>query len=439
MTHRRIVRPVILAVMALLAVSSLHAATGPVFLPLLVSSHAGGVWLEVGAGSASSGGISNNGGRSEVPSLAFAPDGTAYVAWSDSSSRPLQIYVRAWDGTAWREVGDGSASGGGISNTSGDSRWLSMAVAPDGRVWVAWEEWSGDDPAIYVRYWDGSSWREAAGSATGSGISGGGYSRGPSVAVAANGSPYVAWSEKFSVGGWDVYMLRWDGSSWQEVGAGSASGGGISDSGGDSAGPAVAIAPDGVPYVAWGSFRGKGEIYVRRWNGAAWQEVGQSSPSDGGISNTSGESNDACISIGPDGVPYVAWTEDAGGNDEIYVRRWNRLVWQEVGQGSASGGGISDNAGTSETCSVAVSSSNVPYVAWADRSGGDCDQIYVRYWDGVQWRSVGLGAASGGGVSDTEYESWRPSLAVAPDDVPYVAWYDETNENFEIYVRRYIP
>jgi hypothetical protein len=86
---------------------------------------------------------------------------------------------------------------------------------------------------------------------------------------------------------------------------------------------------------------------------------------------------------------------------------------------------------------VAVSSDGVPYVAWADRSGGDYDEIYVRYWDGVRWRSVGRGSASGGGISNTENDSWRPSLAVAPDNVPYVAWYDESGGNFEIYVRRY--
>jgi hypothetical protein len=108
-------------------------------------------WHEVGAGSASGGGISANDGMSWWPLLAIAPDGTPYVAWSDDSDGDREIYVRRWNGSIWKEVGSGSASGGGISDNDGDSRWPSLAVAPDGRLYVAWDDDSGGDPEIYVR------------------------------------------------------------------------------------------------------------------------------------------------------------------------------------------------------------------------------------------------------------------------------------------------
>jgi len=60
-------------------------------------------------------------------------------------------------------------------------------------------------------------------------------------------------------------VRRWDGSSWEEVGAGSASGGGISDNSGWSGAPSVTITPGGMPYVAWSDYSyGDAEIYVRR-------------------------------------------------------------------------------------------------------------------------------------------------------------------------------
>ena len=44
--------------------------------------------------------------------------------------------------------------------------------------------------------------------------------------------------------------------------------------------PSVAVAPDGTPYVAWHDYNPvPTEIYVRRWNGSSWEEVGAGSAS----------------------------------------------------------------------------------------------------------------------------------------------------------------
>jgi hypothetical protein len=289
--------------------------------------------------------------------------------------------IAAGPNAGWQEVGSGSASGGGISDNSGDSYNLSLAVAGDGRPYVAWNDDSGGDTEIYVR--------------------------------------------------------RWDGSSWEEVGSGSASGGGISDDSGGSFGPSLAVAGDGTPYVAWSDVSGgDGEIYVRRWNGSSWEEVGSGSASGGGISDNSGDSVNPSVAVA-DGTPYVAWNDDSGGDSEIYVRCWNGSNWVEVGSGSASGGGISDNSGPSYAPSVAVAGDGRPYVAWYDGSGGGYE-IYVRRWNGSNWVEVGSGSASGGGISDNSGDSAVPSVAVA-DGRPYVAWGDDSGGDGEIYVRRWVP
>jgi hypothetical protein len=69
-------------------------------------------WQEVGADSACAGDISDNSGASWVSSVAVAPDGTPYIAWDDNSSEDCEIYVRRWNGNSWKEVGAGSASDG---------------------------------------------------------------------------------------------------------------------------------------------------------------------------------------------------------------------------------------------------------------------------------------------------------------------------------------
>ena len=171
---------------------------------------------------------------------------------------------------------------------------------------------------------------------------------------------------------------------WQEVGPGSASGGGISNTTTHSTNPETAIAPDGTPYVVWDNFEGypstDHRIYIRRWNGAAWQEVGNDSAGGGGLSQGFGSAFTPAIT--PGGTPYVAWYQAFGGSGiaDIYVRRWNGSHWEEAGLGSASGMGISGTTAARDP-SLAVSIDGTVYAAWRDHNfDGSFPEIYVRQY-----------------------------------------------------------
>ncbi len=184
-------------------------------------------------------------------------------------------------------------------------------------------------------------------------------------------------------------MRRWNGSSWIEVGGGSASGGGISNDEGTSYTPAIDIALDGNPYITWSNW-GAGDvvnIYVKRWNGASWEEVGPNSASGGGLTgNTSmnGYAEHASIAIDDSGAPYITWYgnyENNNGIDtEIYITRWNGINWEDVGSNYSSGTGISNSEGRSNSPDIAISPDGTPYVTWEDMGDSDSyySDIYVR-------------------------------------------------------------
>ncbi len=304
----------------------------------------GSNWKEFGPSSASEGGISwlpgyAGEGASEDPSMAIGPDNKPVVTWGfvHYTYNPFQIYGKKWGGASWDEIGQSSAHGTGISkvqNPDENAQNPSVAIGPDGTPVVAFvaDRWDWDAYAelvdIYVRYFSGGNWEEmGVGSASGGGISQTGKAASPSIAIGPDNMPVVAWMDKSS-GKEEIYVRRWDGTSWQPLGLTSAMLGGISNSTYYAWGASVAIGPNGLPVVAWvnqGSYSTDADIYVKRWSGSAWEELGPGSASGGGISQTAAFSRDPSLAVGPDNVPIVAWQEVSPtipGEINVYVRRY---------------------------------------------------------------------------------------------------------------------
>lgn len=397
-------------------------------------------WGEFGIGSAENGGISNSANPSVDPSLAIDAEGNPVVAWFEKVGSDWEIYLRQWNGKVWVEL-NGSASGNGISDDSGESESVVTAVASDGAIIVVWTNYIDDyNSSIFVRRWNGSYWSEMGmGSASGSGLSNtsSNASTWPSLIIDSEGLPIVAWSEYLN-GSWEIYVRHWNGTIWTQMGNDSATGGGISRNVGYSTYPSLARSPDGTVLIAWNdNTSGNHEIYVRRWNGSEWVEWNVGSASGGGISKDITQSTNPSLAIAPNGNPMIAWHDfDYNEKWEIYARDWNGSAWVEM-DGSATGGGISQNATTSVEPQLAISPDGTPVVAWMDFADSDYE-VYLRRWNGSMWVEMDAGSATGGGVSDNFNSSYVPSLAINSDSRAFLTWDDLSyGNNDEIIVRTY--
>ncbi len=399
-------------------------------------------WVDIGPGSASGGGISNTSADSISPTMAVDALGNPIVAWADKFTGSQNVYVRSWNGASWVEMG-GSATGAGVSGTATvHSSTPQIATGPTGIPYVVWQEASAgtSGQGIFLRWWDGSVWSALGRSTTEQGIDNNmqkyvGY---PAVAAGPDGKLIVAWHGQLTTttNPLDVGVSFWDGGPpWSAPGN-------ISNNTSQSSSPALAFGSGGNPIIAWAdNAAGNYEIWVRTWTGSNWAELGLGAGSGGGISNNTLHSRTPDVVVGPDGKVYVAWMQQTASGDydyDIYLKCWDGSSWSALGS-SATGGGISNDGAYSLSPRVAVGADGRPIVAW--ESGQTAKYIYVRAWNGTSWAELGPGSASGKGITPEIAGSNRaeaPDIVIGSDGNPIVVWSNYiVGQPRQIFARRY--
>ncbi|HEX7899133.1 MAG TPA: MYXO-CTERM sorting domain-containing protein [Planctomycetota bacterium] len=200
----------------------------------------------------------------------------------------------------------------------------------------------------------------------------------PSVAVDPNGDVWVAWQESVGVER-EIYVRRSVGGGAFASVAGSSTGAGISGTSvlgttTTSSFPSIAvnlITSTGRPVVAWeDDFSGNTEIFVRRLNAAstAWDQVADEGSAslvapevtgnNGGISRTPNFSLRPKAVVAPDSTATVVWRDGATGNFDLFLRRYHDNQPTNLTQGSISGLVVSPLSvgGTSSSVNMQFSS-----------------------------------------------------------------------------------
>lgn len=398
--------------------------------------------------------VSNNTGVSDFPSLAINSSGAPCIAWSDDVSGATLVYYSRWDGAQWVNaaglpftVANGSA--GGIPG--GDP---SLALDPvTGNPWIAFQS-NGilfSNLEIHVVKWDGAQWTNAAGVAVtllNSNVSNNtGLSWFPSQLVLdSQGYPCMAWKDN-TPGSFQNYFARWNGSNWTNA-AGvvlNTTNGSLNNNVVNSFWPTISLDPNDRPYIAWDNNLGaNSEIYFAKWDGTQWTTASGAAltPANGNVSNNSGASVVPYLATDRvTGNPCLAWSDDTPGNAEIYFAKWNGTNWQNASGSvlNATNGNLSNTSGGSYLLSLALDFNNLPAVAWEDDTPGNSD-IYYAKWNGSVWaNAAGSTLTSVNGIiNSSPARSWFPSLAFDPiTNNPNIAWLDRTVGNNEVYFARW--
>ena len=187
----------------------------------------------------------------------------------------------------------------------------------------------------------------------------------------------------------------------------------------------------GMPVLAWveqGPAAGRNfdQLRAARWNGGSWETLG-------GVLNENPGHNAAQLTAarGPDGQPWLGWSEDAGTAhvDSYLMSRWDGLAWSDPAR-YAVRRNLSD-AGKSRA--FTVTASNTPYLTWTNIyfPGAHAGVVQPFTWLGDRWEEHAPP------LNHTiRSAAFFPAAARGPDGALYTSWLEGDVAHSDIFVSR---
>ncbi len=391
--------------------------------------------------------VSNNSGRSDLPSLELDSSGSPCIAWQDWTPGNSEIFFARWNSLL---SFDDAFELSKVVDANGDNLFDDEGKVVDPGTKLTYKvDWSfnnpNNDPLFGAYTYDtipeGTTY--VAGSAT------------PTNNLSHstnNGSTWVVGEPPD--GAPPGTILRWGPipSGW--VGAADSPYFGSAPlkpidinasypNDGFCEYPNLALDPSGYPCIAWqNNLPGNVEVYFIRWDGAQWV-VADGSPYTGANANVSQNPGVSCcptLQLDYQGNPCIAWQDGSPGIFEIYYVKWDGSGWVTASSQAYDGfnANVSQNDGGSYNPSLQLDYQGNPCIAWYYSVDPLQLEIYYVKWDGSGWVTASDQAYTGGtnaNVSQNYGHSYYPSLQLDMQGNPCITWYywDLDIKKHEIY------
>jgi phage terminase large subunit-like protein len=339
---------------------------------------------------------------------------TQYTVTVTTGAESLSGVPMAADFTSTFTTRDGAwGAAQMIEDNTGDANEPQVVVDPSGNAVAIWYQWDGSNYTIYSNRYDALSGMWGTAQAIESNT-GGAYD--PQVAIDLDGNAVAIWYQRDG-SNYTIYSNRYDALSgmWGTAQAIESNTGGAYD-------PQVAIDSSGNAVAVWYRYDGSyWSIYSNRYD--ALSDMWGTAQA---IEGNTGHAYYPQVAVDPDGNAVAVWTEDDGGNYNIYSNRYDALscTW-----GTAQA--IEGNTGNAYYPQVAVDPDGNAVAVWYQWDG-TYYTIYSNRYDALSgtWGTVQA-------IESNTRDAFAPQVAVDPDGNATVVWCQEDGTYYTIYSNRY--
>ena len=253
-----------------------------------------------------------------INAMCFDASGNLYIAGGQLDS--LGNNVLKWNGTSWSALGTG---GNSLSSASGffDSGpgVLAMCVSASGNVFVggAIEHFIGGSGGYAVYRFNGTSWSMAGTTTFNNYVD--------AISVDPSGNVYAGGS--FDSVGVGIYIAKLSPPYTGTWGNSGHFNGFVLT---------ICAVADNEVYAAGGFIRTAGsELYVAKWNGTSWGELCSSSSHLAGHPYVGSQKIRSICVDGSHNVYAAGTMSKSNDTSALYIAKWNGSEWSDLGNSSA--------------------------------------------------------------------------------------------------------
>lgn len=379
------------------------------------------------------------------------------IVWVESIAGNWDICYVRWNGSNWVNIQgliyNPVLYNANVSNTVTMSIFPELALDSNDYPNICWSEGTSMNTTdVWFVKWNGTSWVNVNNSiyaplTNNANISNNsGWSNFPTIRLNKNNQPHIAWDD-FSYAGYsrEIMYVRWDGANWLNVQGtifdpitGNAK---VSQNGGASCDPSIALDINGNPYLAWDDYSyGPVRFILIHWDGAKWISI-DGIPFDSAIGNANigGAGNSPKVRLGNDGYPRVCWPQLIGDFEICYIR-WDGSKWvniyNNVYNPITNNHNISNDANDSWLGNFELDNQDNPHFIWQNAIPTNDEVMYV-FWNGNNLITANGSQydplTTNANISKNSGISRSPSIAIDNINNPHIVWLDNTLGNDEIF------
>ncbi|MBM3811438.1 MAG: hypothetical protein FJW20_07355 [Acidimicrobiia bacterium] len=181
--------------------------------------------------------------------------------------------------------------------------------------------------------------------------------------------------------------------------------------------PAIAAAPDGSIWAAWLSFVGdRDDVAIRQYKDGKWGSLQW-------VPNTSGDSWLPQVGVDLGNRVWVVWSQMAGGNWDIYARRFDpaKQEWSALER-------LTSDPMPDINPRLASDGKGRVALVWQGFRGKNSN-IFLKWLDGEQWSADMR-------VTNRPVNDWEPAVALDASGNAWVAYDSYKNGNYDVMLSR---